>query len=165
MKTSTDNIPPTAPLVAPRHELNFLHCADAASPAGWTAFQLYCFTTTATPRWLKVAFKVRDKISRHFNVEQIGGFSGKGSRSVPAVGEKLDFFTVEAISDQQLVLTSRDSHLAVMVCIEVIGQDTPRASITTSVKTFNTFGRLYMWPVAPAHGVIVRYMLSRLKNT
>jgi len=37
-----------------------------------------------------------------------------------------------------------------------------RLSITTSVKTHNAFGRLYMLPVAPAHGVIVRSMLARV---
>lgn len=34
--------------------------------------------------------------------------------------------------------------------------------ITTSVKTFNTFGRLYMLPVAPVHGLIIKLLLSHL---
>lgn len=78
---------------------------------------------------------------------------------VPAVGERLDFFTVETISDQQLVLTSRDTHLAVMVCMDVYGQS---LSVTTSVLCLNTFGRLYMLPVGMVHGLIVRKMLEKL---
>ena len=164
MNTTDDNIPLIASLVAPRSELNFLHSASAAISTDWTAFRLYCFTTHSTPAWLKGAFAVRDKISQHFNVEKIGGFSGRAPNQAPIVGEKLDFFTVEAISDEKLVLTSRDSHLDVMVSIDLIGQDTREVFITTSVKTFNMFGRLYMLPVAPAHGVIVKRMLSRLPH-
>lgn len=165
MNIPNENIPLTASLVAPRNELNFLHSASAVISNDWTAFRLYCFTTSTTPGWLKSAFTVRDKISQHFNVEKIVGFSGRTPEQAPAVGEKLDFFTVEAISDEKLVLTSRDSHLAVMVSIDLIGQDTREAFITTSVKTFNTFGRLYMLPVAPAHGVIIKRMLSRLPRS
>jgi len=162
MKTTNDNIPLTASLLAPRSELNFLHSANAVISNEWSAFRLYCFMTAGTPKWLKGAFTVRDKISQHFNVEKIGGFSGKTPEQAPVVGEKLDFFTVQAISDQKLVLTSRDSHLAVMVSIDLIGQDVREVFITTSVKTFNTFGRLYMLPVAPAHGAIIKFMLARL---
>lgn len=79
---------------------------------------------------------------------------------------RLDFFTVEDISDQQLVLTSRDTHLAVMVCMDVSTGECgfPQLNVTTSVKCFNTFGRLYMVPVGWVHGVIVRRMLSNLQG-
>ncbi|WP_412481491.1 DUF2867 domain-containing protein [Pseudomonas asiatica] len=111
-------------------------------------------------------FRIRDVISRRFNVAEIQGFSLCSPESVREVGERLDFFTVEDISDQQLVLTSRDTHLAVMVCMDVSTGECgfPQLNVTTSVKCFNTFGRLYMVPVGWVHGVIVRRMLSNLQG-
>ncbi|MNN69542.1 hypothetical protein D3C81_1853340 [compost metagenome] len=44
-----------------------------------------------------------------------------------------DFFLVEAISDQQLVLTSRDTHLAVMVSMDL---DEQRKMLTHCRQTF-----------------------------
>ena len=162
MKTSNNQIPPCASLVAARNELGFLHSASALIDTQATPLELYCQMTAATPAWLKGAFRLRDSISQHFHVERIGGFSGVTPQCAPVVGEKLDFFTIEAISAQKLVLTSRDTHLAVMVSIDTTLTQPRCLHITTSVKTLNTFGRLYMLPVAPVHGLIIKRLLSRL---
>ncbi len=98
----------SAQLVAAPAELNFLHSDGIGVTAPMTAIQAYCAMTSEVPGWLAVAFRLRDFISRRFNVATIHGFSSRNPERVPAVGELLDFFTVEAISDQQLVLTSRD---------------------------------------------------------
>ncbi len=162
MKTPNAQIPPCASLLAELHELGFLHSASAIIDTESTVFELYCLMTAATPAWLKGAFRLRDSISQHFHVEKIGGFSGVTPECVPTVGEKLDFFTIEALSAHKLVLTSRDTHLAVMVSIDTTLTQPRCLHITTSVKTFNTFGRLYMLPVAPVHGPIIKLLLSRL---
>jgi len=162
MKTPNAQIPPCASLVAELHELGFLHSASVIIDTESTVFELYCLMTAATPAWLKGAFRLRDSISQHFHVEKIGGFSGVTPECVPTVGEKLDFFTIEALSAHKLVLTSRDTHLAVMVSIDTTLTQPRCLHITTSVKTFNTFGRLYMLPVAPVHGPIIKLLLSRL---
>lgn len=152
----------SAQLVAAQADLDFLHSDSVQLTASMTALQAYCAMTSDVPGWLAKAFRLRDFISRRFNVADIHGFSPRDPARVSAAGERLDFFTIEAISDQQLVLTSRDTHLAVMVCMDVDGQ---RLSVTTSVKCFNTFGRLYMLPVGLAHGAIVRRMLRNIKGS
>ncbi|WP_343207554.1 DUF2867 domain-containing protein [Aliiroseovarius lamellibrachiae] len=38
-------------------------------------------------------------------------------------------------------------------------------TITSSVRTHNGFGKAYMWPVAPAHKVIVNLTLAQLRRT
>ncbi|MBT2130679.1 DUF2867 domain-containing protein [Planktotalea lamellibrachiae] len=40
-----------------------------------------------------------------------------------------------------------------------------RVTITSSVRTHNGFGKAYMWPVAPAHKVIVNLTLAQLRRT
>ncbi|NIE76862.1 DUF2867 domain-containing protein [Pantoea sp. Ap-967] len=151
----------TARWVAAKADLDFLHCDGVTLPASMTALQAYCAMTSQVPGWLAKAFRLRDIISRRFNVAEIGGFSPRTPEQVPSVGERLDFFTVEFISDQQLVLTSRDTHLAVMVCMDVLAR---QLSVTTSVRCFNTFGRAYMVPVGLAHGPIVKRMLRNIER-
>lgn len=156
----------SAQLVAPTAELDFLHSDGVLVTGPMIAIQAYCAMTSDVPGWLAAAFRLRDFISRRFNVSAIHGFSSRSPERLPAVGERLDFFRVEAISEQQLVLTSRDTHLAVMVSMDLGEQrdGQQRLSVTTSVQCFNTFGRLYMLPVGRVHGLIVRRMLANLRK-
>jgi hypothetical protein len=153
--------PASVRLVTDADSLDFLHCDAVHVAAPLSVFQAYCAMTSEIPGWLAAAFRARDFISRWFNVVDIHGFSPRSPNQVPAVGELLDFFVVEALSDNQMVLTSRDAHLAVMVCMDLtpVRESVLRLSVTTSVQHFNTFGRLYMVPVGPAHGPIVKRML------
>ncbi len=110
---------------------------------------------------MRLAFKIRDTISALFGVRRIGGFSGK-RRDHVREGDYLDFFLVERIEANMLVLTARDNHLDVMTCITT---GAGSVSITASVITKNFFGRLYMLPVGPAHRLIVWNLLKRLKHS
>jgi hypothetical protein len=93
-------------------------------------------------------------------VKRIGGFSG-ARRATVQVGERLDFFLVEQSTPDMLVLTERDRHLDVMICLSM----TDRVlTITSSVVTHNAFGRFYMLPVGPMHKLIVNNDLRRLKR-
>ena len=109
---------------------------------------------------LKAAFILRDIISTCFGVKKIGGFSGRRPGHVK-LGEKLDFFTVEHISDDVLSLSERDRHLDVLTCISRVGNE---LTITSSVKIHNIFGRIYMVPVSPAHKLIVRNFLRYIQR-
>lgn len=109
---------------------------------------------------LKLAFRLRDAVSKLFGVRTIGGFSGIRKDSVQT-GEHLDFFLVEYSDDNSLVLTERDRHLDVMTCLSTIGNE---VCITSSVIVHNLFGRVYMLPVGIAHRFIVRNTLRRLQK-
>lgn len=150
---------PEVALVAPKDQLDYydsrsIELSEAIAPL--TAWNLMM----AHPLPLMgAAFRARDAISSLFGVKTIGGFSGRAAKQV-AVGDQLDFFLVEGVSPNALVLTARDHHLDVMTCLTVAGK---RVTITASVVTHNAFGRAYMLPVGPAHKLIVRGMLRRLK--
>jgi hypothetical protein len=150
----------TPDLVAPRATLAYFdHCRITLpcpiTPAdGWTRIM-------ANPLpLLGLAFRIRDAVASRFGVQRIGGFTGRAADN-PQVGDRLDFFTVERSDPQALTLTERDRHLDVMIAVTSEGHD---LAITASVITHNRFGRLYMWPVGPAHRLIVRAMLRRLQR-
>jgi hypothetical protein len=152
------------PLLATREELDFFHQDRCLVPADTTAFQAYCRMTDDNSLVLRIAFWLRDRFSVLAGVRPIQGFAGRRSNQAPAAGDKLDFFDVQSICDDELCLMACDRHLSALVALTLAhAVDTKRELIvTTSVCTHNFFGMLYMLPVAPAHGVIVRRMLQRM---
>ena len=155
---------PCAPqTLAPRHELCFYdsRSVDLGPDAPvLTALQAWTLAMSKPLPFLKTAFKIRDAIAARFGVKRIDGFSDTPVTHVEA-GDKLDFFLVEGITPHRLTLTERDTHLDVMTCVTTQGG---RVTITSSVLTHNWLGKAYMWPVAPAHKLIVTLTLARLKR-
>ena len=147
-------------LVAARDRLAYFDQQKATLPRPLNATEVWNRMMRDPLPGLRLAFRLRDAISARFGVARIGGFSGRQATGV-SVGDRLDFFLVEGVTDRQLVLTARDRHLDVMISTDCDG---PRLRITASVVTHNAFGRAYMMPVAPAHRWIVRAMLRRLKR-
>ncbi len=147
-------------LLAPREQLNFYDAQSVILPQEVTAPEAWRMIVSNPVPVMKLAFQIRDRISACFGVKPIKGFSGQWPSNLQT-GDQLDFFLVEHISPDVLTLTARDKHLDVMTCITT---DKTELTITSSVKTHNLFGRLYMLPVAIAHRLIVRSDLKRLKQ-
>lgn len=76
-------------------------------------------------------------------------------------GDYLDFFLVEHSAPDMLVLTERDRHLDVMICLSIVDRV---LTITSSVVTHNLFGRIYMLPVGPVHKLIINSDMKRLRR-
>ncbi len=151
-------IPSPAPTLRPRPELNYYDSRSIRLPIAVTPLEAWTLMTAEPGPLIRLAFKVRDRISALFGVRRIGGFSDARRGSVTA-GDRLDFFLVEESTPDRLVLTVRDRHLDVMICVSIRDH---LLTVTSSVVTHNTFGRLYMLPVGPAHKVIVNGDFRRL---
>ncbi|NVO28238.1 DUF2867 domain-containing protein [Donghicola sp. C2-DW-16] len=154
-------LPPNAALVAPRDQLDYFHVRSHPLPCDMTALEAWNAVMSRPLPLMGAAFKIRDAISKQFGVKQIGGFTGARQTEV-SEGEHLDFFLVEGVSPDRLILTERDRHLDVMTCIAIHDRT---LFIISSVKTHNLFGRAYMIPVGPAHRLIVWAMLRGLDTT
>lgn len=144
----------------PLPELDYHDSRSVLLPVQITALQAWNLMTAGQGTLMRLAFRTRDGISSLFGVKRIGGFSGTRREAVQA-GDYLDFFLVEHSAPEVLVLTERDRHLDVMTCVSMADRV---LTITSSVVTHNTFGRLYMLPVGPAHKLIVNSYLKRLKR-
>jgi hypothetical protein len=128
-------------------------------PAGLDALAAYRAMTQSPPGWLAVAFRVRDALCRPFGLQPIGGFAGAAPAVAPLPGDRLDFFTVDAIAADQLTVSHRDRHLDVEVALSRHGL---RGNLVTSVTTHNLLGRVYMLPVGLAHPMVVAALARRL---
>lgn len=147
-------------ILEPRSDLNYFDTQHIVLPRDVTPLEAWNIIMAHPQPLLKLAFRVRDAVSSLFGVKRIRGFSGDRAEAVSA-GDKLDFFLVEYVDQNCLVLTERDRHLDVMTCISTHHR---AMTITSSVRVHNVFGHLYMIPVGIAHRWIVRGMLRRLKK-
>jgi hypothetical protein len=153
------------PLVAPLSQLNYLHETHQYIDKNLNVMQVYSLMTGNPPIWLRIAFKIRDVLSLKFGgVQPIKGFDSSKPTHVQ-VNEKLDFFDVVKITDKELFLQSTDKHLSVLVALQLHAHDELKneLSVTTSVITYNFFGKIYMLPVSLIHGFIVKNSLKNLK--
>ncbi len=141
-------------------KLDFFDFRSVSLPTAIEPIEAWKIIMSRPQPILKIAFRIRDAISSLFGVKRIHGFSGRYADRVKE-GDKLDFFIVEAINPNVLVLTERDSHLDVMTCISTVGKT---LTVTSSVIYHNWFGRIYMIPVGPAHKIIVNRMLKNLQR-
>ena len=153
-------IRPNIHSLGPIERLDYYDSRSAQLPRAVTPLEAWNLIMADPHPLMHTAFYLRDTISARFGVKKIGGFS-KGKKTNIAVGDYLDFFLVEHIDEQTLVLTERDNHLDVMTCIS---SHENTITITSSVITHNAFGWIYMLPVGPAHKLIVNDMLKRLKK-
>ncbi|WP_310621295.1 DUF2867 domain-containing protein [Flexibacterium corallicola] len=161
MQAPVYTLPDTnVPILGPIETLDFFHQGSVQLSSKITPLEAWRIIMSQPMPVLNLAFRIRDAVCSLFGVQKIGGFSGTVPQTVVA-GQKLDFFMVEHISSDALVLTGRDRHLDVMTSIVTQGQ---MLTITSSVKVHNRFGWLYMIPVAPAHKLIVRQNLRQLKR-
>lgn len=147
-------------ILRPLAELSYFDARAILLPAAISPLEAWRLMTEKPLPLLGAAFRIRDAVSARFGVKRIGGFSG-APRDAVQVGDHLDFFLVEHVGPEALVLTERDRHLDVMACLSVEG---PKLTVTASVVAHNAFGRAYMLPVGPAHKLIVGAMLRRLKR-
>lgn len=150
--------PRKAQILGPVETLSYFDVRALPISCNLTAMQAWNIVMSRPLPGLGLAFKIRDAVSSLFGVKKIGGFA-RSSGKEPVVGEKLDFFLIEGVSQDALILTERDRHLDVMTSITTTDGF---LAITSSVVTHNLFGKLYMIPVGIAHKVIVTLMLARV---
>lgn len=159
-RTLPADAPAALRLVAPLADLAFLDIQSMVLPREMSPLEAWRFLMDRPIPLFAHAFRLRDAIAARFGVKRLGGFRGALPDSV-SPGDRLEFFLVEESTPGLMVLSERDRHLDVMTAVTVEGR---RLAITSSVVTHNLFGRLYMLPVAPAHRMIVRYLMRRARR-
>lgn len=142
-------------------DLDYYDRRSILLPVDVIALEAWNIMTAEPGPFLRMAFGIRDAICALFGVKRIGGFSGTRRERVQ-VGERLDFFLVEHSAPDVLVLTERDRHLDVMICLSISDRV---FTITSSVVIHNAFGRFYRVPVGQVHKLIVNRDLKRLKRS
>ncbi|KAA8678429.1 DUF2867 domain-containing protein [Vibrio gigantis] len=131
-----------------------------------TALDVYLEIAKQTPAWVSFLMAMRNRIVSMFGLKHLGRLQDAMSAENVAnisVGERVGIFTLHSNSDTEIVLEDSDKHLDVRVSflLDVVGDKTI-VHATTVVHVHNTFGKVYMFFVAPVHKLIVPSSLKRL---
>lgn len=79
------------------------------------------------------------------------------------VGDQVGIFSIVSLSDNELLVEDCDKHLNVRLSFLIVPDgDTMTLHATTVVDVKNTFGKVYMFFVAPVHKLIVPTSLKTL---
>ncbi|MEO8023391.1 DUF2867 domain-containing protein [Polaromonas sp.] len=149
-------IPAECRLEATQHDADFADAYEVLVPAsGHTTTEIYRAITRRTPVWVEKLMWLRNRVVQHFGLKNLGAMSAvREGEAVP--GQRMGLFEVVSSSPHELVLQDDDKHLLVQLSVLKQAHDDlhDRLTLSTVVHVHNTFGRIYMFFVGPAHKVI-----------
>jgi len=118
------------------------------------------------PKWVRALMIVRNWIVGFFGINTTSSKNTSVQKPAGdlAIGDYIDFFKIEYMTENEIVVTANDNHLDASFSLyveEAGGQKT--AYMISIVQTKRRFGDVYMWVIAPFHRLIVRHSLKRLR--
>ncbi|MDN3678856.1 DUF2867 domain-containing protein [Vibrio tapetis subsp. quintayensis] len=131
-----------------------------------SALEIYMLMAQDTPRWVNSLMMLRNQIVSKMGLKHLGkmtDFSSDKPSNEYQIGDQLGIFSIYSLSHEEVILEDRDKHLDVRLSFFIEpngGTATLHASSVVHVK--NTFGKVYMFFVAPVHKLIVPATLKRL---
>jgi hypothetical protein len=110
------------------------------------------------PSWFKPLLRIRDGV-----VRQLGIQTSADIRAAEDGRERIDFFPIISIHDDELILGEDDRHLDVRISLlvekDVNGSDC--VVVTTAVRCHNRLGYAYLVAIGPFHRLAVKSYLRR----
>lgn len=129
--------------------------------------EIYRLMVNNTPLWINTLLTLRNKIVKILGLTDVGKLGGiekmPQENDKDIVGTKLDIFTIEYLSKNEMILMQNDKHLDIKLSI-LKCEDNNQASIivSTIVNFHNSFGKMYMFIIKPFHKMIVKRLLSNI---
>ncbi|MEK8053056.1 DUF2867 domain-containing protein [Ideonella sp. DXS22W] len=134
-----------------------------------TAIEHLMTTLAATPRWVDVAMRLRNRVVVCFGLKNLGDLGLRPTHGQQPLsqhpGDRVGIFTLRSRSDDEVLVEDDDKHLHVVLSVRRLPADATqpaRIVLTTVVHLHNLLGRLYMLPVAPMHRLIAPAVLARV---
>ncbi len=134
-----------------------------------TALQHFLRAAAHTPPWVDRLMHLRNRSVALFGLKNLGALSALDPHKPEASyrpGDRVGIFTLQSLSDDEVVLGDQDHHLDVALSVlrlPLTPEGQRPLAVSTVVKTHNLLGRLYMLPVTPLHRRIVPAVLRGLQ--
>ena len=131
-----------------------------------TALDIYLEIAKQTPVWVSFLMALRNRFVSIFGLKHLGRLQDaatlKNAASIK-LGERIGIFTLQSISDNEIVLEDSDRHLDVRVSF-LLDVEGGKATVhaNTVIHVHNSLGKLYMFVVTPIHKLIVPSSLKTL---
>jgi hypothetical protein len=111
------------------------------------------------PQWTIVLMKIRNSIVKVFGLRAGKNENVKEAACYPA-GSKAGYFTVTARNANEIVMGEDDRHLYFRASV-LVDREQSLIYLTTIVRFYNVWGRIYFLPVKPFHRLIIKSILKR----
>ena len=138
----------------------------ALGEAGLSPVEIAERVLAATPGWAEALLRLRNALVKPFGVRAATALGARRPRPAGGwkPGDRFSIFRIETLDDAELVMGIDDIHLDVRISF-LARRAGPASSYVVSswVKTHNWLGRVYMWPVAPFHALIVNSMMRAVR--
>jgi hypothetical protein len=124
-----------------------------------SATELALLLLSRVPGWIEFLMRMRNHIVGLMGLKNQGSFTqGLDAQKTAAayqVGDRIGFFTVMYVSDDEFIIGDDDKHLDVEISICIVRRcGAAQLVVSTVVREHNWLGRTYMFFVGPAHKVI-----------
>ncbi len=133
---------------------------------GESALEVYFTMVNKTPRWVNALMDLRNRIVSKLWLKHLGRMADLDENKPIGdyrVGDQVGIFSIVSLSDNELLVEDCDKHLNVRLSFLIVPDgDTMTLHATTVVDVKNTFGKVYMFFVAPVHKLIVPTSLKTL---
>ncbi len=143
---------------------DFLDCYavrfdEAEAPIHLIAQRIF----TDLPGWINALLAIRDLGVAPFGLKTTAKLpKNNRSRASIEVGERINFLTVRAIGEDEIILGEDDRHLDFRISVYRDRASPGRICLATWVRTHNCFGKSYLGIIAPFHVLIVGSRLTGL---
>ncbi|WP_167489356.1 DUF2867 domain-containing protein [Vibrio ouci] len=133
---------------------------------GESALEIYFEMVNRTPKWVNCLMDLRNRIVSKLGLKHLGRMADL-DKNKPIeeykVGDQVGIFSIVSLRHNEIVVEDCDKHLNVRLSFLLV-PDGNRVTLhaTTVVHVKNTFGKVYMFFVAPVHKVIVPRSLNTL---
>lgn len=178
--TSNQKIPPQSQLFGAAQQAYIVDCFSISSDKIDTPIEeLYARLMSKTPKWFNILMNLRDRIVVFLGLKSTQDMAGSLSlfeqsgkkfnlNNVTKPSKMMDFFTVIALSENEIILHIKDKHLDMQTSLlrTEINEKTQQCSIIFSdvIVTHNVFGRIYLFFIMPIHKIIVKNTLIQAKR-
>jgi hypothetical protein len=162
-----DTIPTASAIHVYASNAYFSDCFSSVIPyENQSALDLFLLVARQTPTWIDFLMSTRNKVVSKLGLKDLGKLADIELRTASSeydVGDRVGIFTLYKNTHYEVILEDRDKHLDVKVSVFIEPDgDTAKVSISTVVHVKNTFGKVYMFFVAPVHKIIVPATMKKL---
>ena len=129
-----------------------------------TSLEVWLAHMATIPPWINFLMATRNKVVSSLGLKNLGHLGAVDSEKAAAdyqVGDAVGIFTIKYVSDNEIILTDSDKHLAVNVSVYKTHKNSEMITISTVVHVHNLWGKIYMFFVAPVHRKIVPATIRR----
>jgi hypothetical protein len=132
--------------------------------AAMTPVEIALRATGATPDWVTMLLRLRDRIVAPLDLKTVDRLSPAQPRPAASygIGDSIGIFHIFSSNERELVVGIDDQHLDVRVSfLKRLMPARSTYAVCSVVETHNLLGRLYMIPVGRVHPLVVRAMMRR----